>query len=65
MTGTVENINHQTGFINLKTAAGDMMIHFPSQTTQELKNGDIITVLLSYSKGEEKMDSAMDGMMMK
>jgi len=65
MSGTIENIDHQTGWIKLKTAAGVMTVHFPSQSTKDLKNGDMITVHLSFSKGEEKMDKLMDDKMMK
>ena len=51
MTGTVTMIDHKTGMMTLKTAEGDLMLHFPPPTVQKLKEGETITVHLSYSEG--------------
>jgi hypothetical protein len=51
MTGTVTMIDHKTGMMTLKTAEGDLMLHFPPATVQQLKEGETITVHLSYSEG--------------
>ena len=67
MSGTITDINQQTGWINLKTAAGDMKLHFPEQSVKDLKSGDTISVHLSFSKGDEMMmkgEKKMDGKMM-
>jgi hypothetical protein len=50
MTGTVTMIDHATGMLTLKTAEGDLNLHFPPSTVQKLKQGDTITVHLSYSQ---------------
>lgn len=50
MVATVESINHKTGFIKLRTGRGFMLIHYPPPSVQELKNGDKLTVNLSYSR---------------
>lgn len=59
MSGTIEVIDLKTGWIKLKTSEGEMTVHFPAQSIKDLKNGDIITVHLSFSKGEEMMDDKM------
>lgn len=67
MSGTITDINQQTGWINLKTAAGDMKLHFPEASVKDLKSGDTISVHLSFSKGDEMMmkgEKKMDGKMM-
>jgi hypothetical protein len=51
MTGTITMIDHTTGMLTLKTSEGDLKLHFPPPTVQKLKEGDTITVHLSYSKG--------------
>lgn len=52
MTGTVTMIDHTTGMLTLKTMEGDLKLHFPPPTVQNLKEGDKITVHLSYSASE-------------
>lgn len=62
MGGTIESIDHQTGWLKLKTGMGEMTLHYPPQTIKELKKGDKITANLSYTKEESKKS---DGMVMK
>ena len=50
MTGTITMIDHTTGMLTLKTSEGDLKLHFPPSTVQKLKQGDTITVHLSYSE---------------
>jgi hypothetical protein len=50
MTGTITMIEHSTGMLTLKTMEGDLKLHFPPATVQKLKEGDTITVHLSYSQ---------------
>jgi DUF4097 and DUF4098 domain-containing protein YvlB len=50
MAGTITMIDHSTGMLTLKTMEGDLKLHFPPATVQQLKNGDTITVHLSYSQ---------------
>ena len=52
MTGTITMIDHSTGMLTLKTSEGDLNLHFPPATVQKLKEGDTITVHLSYSQGK-------------
>jgi hypothetical protein len=65
MSGTVEMVDLQTGWIKLKTAEGDMVVHFPTPSIKDIKNGDIITVSLSFSKGKKMDDEMMDEKMKK
>ncbi len=58
MSGTIDMIDLQTGWIKLKTDEGIMVVHFPIPSMKDMKNGDIITVYLSFSMGK-KMDSEM------
>jgi hypothetical protein len=62
MSGSIEMVDLQTGWIKLKTGDGDMVVHFPTPSIKDMKNGDIITVYLSFSKGktdEEMMNGKM------
>jgi hypothetical protein len=59
MSGTIEDIDHKTGWIKLKTGVGDMKIHFPAPSINNLNSGDKITVNLSFSVENEKMDKTM------
>ena len=43
-------IDHTTGMLTLNTMEGDLKLHFPPPTVQNLKEGDKITVHLSYSQ---------------
>lgn len=51
MTGTVDKIDYAKGTLMLKNSVADMMLHFPSASIKDLKNGDTITVKLGFSKG--------------
>ncbi len=50
MTGTITMIDHTSGMLTLKTSEGDLKLHFPPSSVQKLKEGDTITVHLSYSE---------------
>jgi hypothetical protein len=49
MSGTISAIDHTTGMLTLKTGAGELTLHFPPPAIQNLKQGEAITVNLSYS----------------
>jgi hypothetical protein len=51
MSGTVTDIDHQTGLLSLKTGAGELQLHFPPQAIKDVKEGDQLTVHLGFSKG--------------
>jgi hypothetical protein len=50
MTGTVDKLDHAKGTLALKTGVGDLVLHFPPPAVKDLKDGDTITVQLSFSK---------------
>lgn len=52
MTGTISSINHDKGTVDLKTAENNetLKLHFPPQSIRDLKQGDKITVQLSFWK---------------
>jgi hypothetical protein len=50
MTGTVDKLDHAKGTLALKTGVGDLVLHFPPPAVKDLKDGDTITVELSFSK---------------
>lgn len=56
MGGTIQTINHKTGWMKLKTGIGEMTIHYPPASIMDLKKGDKITAHLSYTKQGGKMD---------
>jgi hypothetical protein len=51
MSGTVTDIDHQTGLVSLKTGPGELQLHFPPQAIKDVKEGDQLTVHLGFSKG--------------
>jgi hypothetical protein len=51
MSGTVTDIDPQTGKLSLSTEVGDLELHFPPSTLKGVKEGDPLTVYLSFSKG--------------
>ena len=55
MTGTVDKIDHMKGTLMLKTGLADMSLHFPPPSLKDIKNGDTITVEMSFVKGEPAM----------
>lgn len=59
MGGTIESINHKTGWIKLKTGLGDMTIHYPPQAIKDLNKGDKITTNLSFTKEDGKKEEMM------
>jgi len=55
MSGTVDKIDHAKGTLVLKSGMADMSLHFPPPSLKDLKNGDTITVELSFAKSEPPM----------
>jgi len=55
MTGTVDKIDHAKGTLMLKSGMADMSLHFPPPSLKDIKNGDTITVEMSFMKGESAM----------
>jgi len=51
MSGKVEKVDHKTGSFDLKTHEGTLRLHFPPDTLKEVKNGDMLTVHLGFTKG--------------
>jgi hypothetical protein len=51
MSGTVTDIDHDTGKLSLNTQVGELDLHFPPQSVKDVKEGDQLTVHLSFSKG--------------
>jgi hypothetical protein len=53
MSGTVTDIDPQTGKLSLETGVGELELHFPPQSLKDVKEGDQLTVHLSFSKGDK------------
>jgi hypothetical protein len=51
MSGTVTDIDPQTGKLSLNTGVGELELHFPPQSLKDVKEGDELTVYLGFSKG--------------
>jgi hypothetical protein len=51
MSGTVTDIDHQTGLVSLNTGVGELKLHFPAQALKDVREGDQMTVHLGFSKG--------------
>ena len=54
MSGTITTIDHSTGILGLKTEAGELTLHFPPPTIENLKEGETITVSLGFRPGATK-----------
>ncbi len=54
MSGTVSNLDRQTGMVSLNTDAGELRLHFPPQALQNVKEGDTITVSLALQERAAK-----------
>lgn len=50
MTGTIKTIDHKTGQVELESKPVNLSVHFPPADLKDLKEGDKITVHLSFSK---------------
>jgi hypothetical protein len=50
VSGTISKLDHEKGMVSLQTGAGTLELHFPPQSIADLKEGDSITVHLSFSK---------------
>ena len=51
MSGTVTDIDPQSGKLSLNTGVGELELHFPPQSLKDVKEGDELTVHLGFSKG--------------
>ena len=51
MTGTVTDIDHETGKLSLNTQVGELDLHFPPPALKDVKEGDQLTVHLGFMKG--------------
>ena len=51
MSGTVTTVDHQTGLVSLNTDVGELKLHFPPPSLQNVKEGDTVTVSLALQEG--------------
>ena len=49
MTGTVEDLDTETGIVDVKTEVGMLKVHFPPKSLQNMKKGDRINLRLSFN----------------
>jgi hypothetical protein len=47
MTGEVTDVDHGTGKVELRTAEGDLHLHFPPSALRDVKRGDRLAVELA------------------
>lgn len=52
MTGTVARVDHKTGQLQLDTDKGPLMLAFQLEAIENLKQGDRVTVEMTYNKSE-------------
>jgi hypothetical protein len=52
MAGTVEDVNHDTGWIRVKSDATMLELAFPPRVVSDIKSGDRITVDLAFSTAD-------------
>ncbi len=50
MPGTVTEVDHKTGMVEVESMNMKLKVHFPASTVADLKKGDKITLHLGYSK---------------
>lgn len=49
MSGTVTDIDKKTGIVGLKTAEGDLKLHFPPKSLANVKEGEELQVQMGFS----------------
>ena len=49
MHGTVTDIDKKTGIVGLKTAEGDLKLHFPPKSLANVKEGEELQVQLGFA----------------
>ncbi|MGH6828626.1 MAG: hypothetical protein ACREFW_06925 [Rhizomicrobium sp.] len=52
MMGTVTDVDSQTGMIDVDAGSHALKLHFPPASLANVKDGDKITVHLSFSKSQ-------------
>ena len=50
LRGTITAIDPRSGVLRLRTSAGDVTVPFPPSSVQDLKEGDTLTVYLTFEK---------------
>lgn len=50
MSGTVTNVDNKTGMIQVDAGGHALTLHFPPPALADVKNGDKITLHMSFSK---------------
>lgn len=50
MQGTVTNVDSQTGMMDVDSGGHALKLHFPPSSLSDVKNGDKITLHMSFSK---------------
>jgi len=51
MTGTVSKVDHEKGWLYVKTVGAPLQLRFPADQIRDLKKGDRITVNMAFSRG--------------
>lgn len=49
MSGTVTDVDKKTGIVGLKTAEGNLRLHFPPKSLAHVKEGEELKVQLGFS----------------
>lgn len=52
MSGTVQSVDHQQGWLELKTGVGTLRLHYPPTALKGVEVGDTITADLGFRKGK-------------
>lgn len=50
MTGKITNIDHNKGLVTVKSEDHTLKLHFPPTSLRDLKDGDQISVEMSFTK---------------
>lgn len=49
ITGKVEDLDTETGMVELKTAEGPLKLHFPPKSLAQIKKGDELQIHLGFT----------------
>lgn len=55
MDGTVTKVNHQTGFITVKTDDGALRLHYPPKSIKDVEDGTKVRLYLGFNELSKKM----------
>ena len=55
MDGTVTRVNHDTGFVTVKTHEGSLRLHYPPKSIKDVEDGNKLRLYLGFTELSKRM----------